>query len=246
MKSQMPHHPSAVFKPNITFDFNIVGTAIEVPFGFVLDGESFDNIGGCASFNGYAFGAAFRSHPSAYGLGCRITCPPDISLFVKIKHEFNQAGYHLSAAITNISNLVSNFYTIPIYKWGENHSPHAQSRPMRCDKFLPGQIEGSGRGDRGLPVVIERPNKESGASDAQPHLPLAKGDSVFSRFRHAPLFAQIGLFVALGLGAMGIGPIGLIHLFPAGSPRRWITGLLYAAVGVGSYAMILCLLFFGI
>jgi hypothetical protein len=65
-------------------------------------------------------------------------------------------------------------------------------------------------------------------------------------FRHASLLAQIGLIAVLGLGAMGVGPIGLTRLFPTYGTRRCVSGVLYSLIGLGSFVLLCGILFLGI
>lgn len=94
--------------------------------------------------------------------------------------------------------------------------------------------------------IVERPEQQGGANYAEANLNLVGEQSVFGRFRHIPLYAQIGLVMVLGLGAMGLGPIGLGRLFPVGGDRRQLwSGLFFGFVGLLSYGLICCVVFLG-
>lgn len=85
-------------------------------------------------------------------------------------------------------------------------------------------------------------------ADVGAQLPLIQEDCIFCRFRHAPLFAQIGLVMALCFTAFQAIPVGFDFLFPlhtnggSDGDRKWWLGTLLSLLGWGSLGLLLAVI----
>lgn len=104
---------------------------------------------------------------------------------------------------------------------------------------------GFGGSPRGATRVVQRPEHKCDADNSKNYLNLVKQYGFFGSFRHAPLFAQISLIVTSGLLTMGLGPIGLVRLFPVGEPRRLRSGLALSLAALGGLGLLGGILFLG-
>lgn len=94
------------------------------------------------------------------------------------------------------------------------------------------------------PCIIQSQEQTQGPNKAQNGLNLIKLYGVFSGFRHAPLFAQIGLVMILGMITLGLGPVGIGRLFPVWRDQRRIwSGLLFSLLGLVSFGLICGIVF---
>lgn len=67
-------------------------------------------------------------------------------------------------------------------------------------------------------------------------------NSLFGRFCHLNLYAQIGLIVVLGVIAYWCAPIGLDRFFPLGGKRQILIGVILSICGWGSLVVILLII----
>lgn len=80
------------------------------------------------------------------------------------------------------------------------------------------------------------------------NLNFIQEDCIFCRFRHAPLFAQIGLVMALCFTAFQAIPVGFDFLFPlhtnggSDGDRKWWLGTLLSLLGWGSLGLLLAVI----
>ncbi|WP_428670532.1 hypothetical protein [Reyranella sp.] len=100
----------------------------------------------------------------------------------------------------------------------------------------------------GLPNVVEIPDQRDKANEANNHLRGIKINGPLRSLGHAPLFAQIGLIVALCLAAFQLIPVGFDLLFPFhphsagnGNRKRWL-GAGLSLWGWGSAALLIAII----
>ena len=86
-------------------------------------------------------------------------------------------------------------------------------------------------------------------SRSNPYLNLIQRYGLLGSFSHFPLFAQIGLVMALSLAAFGLIPIGLYRLFPLNADRtanhngKGRGGVLFILLGLGSFGLLSGIIF---
>jgi hypothetical protein len=102
-------------------------------------------------------------------------------------------------------------------------------------------------GIRGNAAVVQSPQQQRRANDAQDKLYTTEHDGIFSRFRHAPLFAQVGLLVVLGFAAFQLCPVGFDGILPVANRvgRRLWSAILLLAFGLLSLFALLGIILLG-
>jgi len=76
-----------------------------------------------------------------------------------------------------------------------------------CLRHFRGSVRGINSGASRNSGEIERPEKKGRADNPKRNLDLVEKHDIFGSIRRAPLFAQIGFIMALGIGAFGILPV---------------------------------------
>jgi hypothetical protein len=135
---------------------------------------------------------------------------------------------------------------------------HPYLRPLYVNNGVNTVAGGDGRffstlgrynsGSGGNAAVVDRNQQRQKPDDTKGDLIAAQSNGIFSRFRHTPLFAQISLVMALGLGAFWLFPIGFDRLFPlnTGGPnnsyRQRLIGAGLSLLGLGCLSVLLAII----
>lgn len=98
-------------------------------------------------------------------------------------------------------------------------------------------IDSLNSGSSGFASVVQGPEQQARAEDTKNDLNHVEQNNIFSGFRHAPLFAQIGFIVACCFAAWVLVPIGFDWATERRGRFRW-AGFGFLAIGCIGYGLL--------
>lgn len=173
-------------------------------------------------------------------------------IFDNSKPNPNLLNYCRCSPVIAKEVVDSAWKQVRVLAFGVHDGDYEQIWSILCNRDLErfvGDLRGGYGGVSGAAGVDKVPNQKNRTYERYRELPSGPGNSLFSRLRHAPLFAEIGFIMTLCATAFWAIPVGFDHLFPLKVERpndsykkRCLGGLL-SLLGWGAAGVLLSLSF---